>query len=198
MSESFVGSKTADFLNSPLDYAFKEWRIVVEALAKGVQSILLRKGGIQEKEFQLKSPFFWLLPTHYHEELLQIKPEYRYLEKHEEEPPQGLELKYVAQVHEDFFIPDWELIRKLSDYHIWEEQLLKNRFDYGKKKGLSLLIVRVYRAFPPLKLDEQKIKLGGCRSWIKLPYSVADIQLEAVINDEKFCEMRKNILHIIN
>ncbi|ACD84274.1 DUF1802 family protein [Candidatus Methylacidiphilum infernorum] len=196
MSESFPTEQAEDFLNSLEQYAFKDWQIVVEALGKGKQSILLRKGGIQEKEFQLKSPFFWLLPTHYHEELHQVKPEYRFVEKDEgeESSPGCLLLKYVAWVQEDFFVTDWEIVRRLSPFYIWEEPILKKRFDYGKKKGLSVLILRVYRAYPPLEVKEDEKAMRGCRSWVKMASPFTPRRFEAVIDEKKFCEIRKNIL----
>jgi hypothetical protein len=49
--------------------AFKEWAVVVDALGRGEQVLILRKGGIREQrgEFQADHHEFWLFPTRYHE-----------------------------------------------------------------------------------------------------------------------------------
>src|SRR5438034_8244380 len=51
------------------DIAFKEWAVVVDALGRGEQILILRKGGIREQrgEFHVDHNAFWLFPTQYHE-----------------------------------------------------------------------------------------------------------------------------------
>ena len=55
--------------------AFKEWAIVCEALGKGQQSIIFRKGGIHEgkRGFQFKHDQFFLFPTRFHEQEQNVK-----------------------------------------------------------------------------------------------------------------------------
>ena len=47
---------------------FKEWAVVCEAMGRGRQSIILRKGGIAEgrEGFSFKYPEFFLFPTWFH------------------------------------------------------------------------------------------------------------------------------------
>src|SRR6187402_2864851 len=49
--------------------AFKEWAAVCESLAVGRQTIILRKGGIQETggSFTAEHSAFWLYPTNFHQ-----------------------------------------------------------------------------------------------------------------------------------
>src|SRR6476646_1534337 len=49
---------------------FKEWAAVCEALGRGRQSIILRKGGIAEGRdgFSFKHREFFLFPTWFHEQ----------------------------------------------------------------------------------------------------------------------------------
>ncbi|TFE70274.1 hypothetical protein A7Q09_04310 [Methylacidiphilum sp. Yel] len=199
MNESFLKKPpfTIAEESSP-SYAFKDWRIVVEALGQGKQCLLFRKGGIQEKEFQLKAPTFWLLPTSYHEDLLQIKPQYRTFLAGEVGGQDRVVLKYIATVYHSLFITDWEKVRCLSAFHVWEEEILKKRFEYGKKRGLSLLIVRVYKTRSPFTIAWDEKAMGGCRSWIKMTIPSENIEKEAVMDEEKFCEMQKSILFRIN
>lgn len=50
--------------------AFKEWAVVVDALGRGDQIVILRKGGISEGAggFQVEHPQFLLFPTLYHQQ----------------------------------------------------------------------------------------------------------------------------------
>mgnify|MGYP003324622683 CR=1 FL=1 len=61
--------------NKEIGTAFKEWAIVCEALGKGQQSIIFRKGGIHEgkRGFQFKHDQFFLFPTRFHEQEQNVK-----------------------------------------------------------------------------------------------------------------------------
>ena len=50
---------------------FKEWAIVCEALGRGEQSIIVRKGGIAEGRdgFTFRHAEFFLCPTYFHEQV---------------------------------------------------------------------------------------------------------------------------------
>ena len=55
--------------------AFKEWAIVVDALGRGEQIIIFRKGGIAEGRggFEVQYPRFWLFPTLFHQQREQVR-----------------------------------------------------------------------------------------------------------------------------
>ena len=54
---------------------FKEWGLVCGAMGHGLQSIILRKGGISEDEgsFAFKHREFYLIPSHFHEQAGRLK-----------------------------------------------------------------------------------------------------------------------------
>src|SRR5207244_11495131 len=54
---------------------FKEWGIVCEALGRGRQSIILRKGGIAEGRdgFSFRQHEFFLFPTFFHEQPAKVR-----------------------------------------------------------------------------------------------------------------------------
>jgi hypothetical protein len=56
--------------------AFKEWEIVVDALGRGEQILLLRKGGIHEGRggFRPEHRRFLLFSTHYHQQRESVVP----------------------------------------------------------------------------------------------------------------------------
>ncbi|MDD4932934.1 MAG: DUF1802 family protein [Methylacidiphilaceae bacterium] len=166
--------------------ALKEAEPVVRALGKGWQSLILRKGGIAEGRggFTARHADFWLLPTRFHAQPTKIRPEFRFpAEEGEGTEPEAVELQYVAKLAWSRWIADWTRIRRLSRLQLWEEELLRERFAYGGKEGLHLLMVRVYRSEKVICPWESN--LGGCRSWVALrhPWSEAMVP---VLSDGQF------------
>ncbi len=76
--------------------AFKEWRSVIEALGRGEQIIILRKGGIIEDEgdFVPREKYFFLFPTLTHERRENLKKIY----DSEEQQDQDIEIKYWGKL----------------------------------------------------------------------------------------------------
>ena len=56
--------------------ALKEWAVAIRAIDRGQQIVLLRKGGIREKEFKVEHENLFLYPTYEHQEEDLLKPEY--------------------------------------------------------------------------------------------------------------------------
>src|SRR5262249_58265871 len=62
---------------TPTTPALKEWGAAVHALLEGRQLVLLRKGGIGEKRFELAAREFLLFPTVAHSHAQRVRPEHR-------------------------------------------------------------------------------------------------------------------------
>jgi hypothetical protein len=160
--------------------AFKEWSYIVEALGKGKQNIILRKGGISEDDFTLKSNKFLLFPTLYHQAHSFIKPEWLdKLDGNLYQQDDKVEIKYYAEVADSKVIADKNILDKLYPYHAWTKEIIEERFERWHK-NIQLLIVQVYQLHKPLKIDIIP-EYGGCKSWIDIN---AEISLEGtpVIN----------------
>jgi hypothetical protein len=54
---------------------FKEWSLVCDALGRGTQSVILRKGGIAEgrRGFSFRYREFFLFPTLIHEQVEKVR-----------------------------------------------------------------------------------------------------------------------------
>src|SRR5688572_19937286 len=129
-----------------LQHAFKEWAVVCEALAQGRQSLILRKGGIDEDtgDFRALHDRFWLYPTYTHQQRDGIQEDARPLLDHvmtNPPPPGKLRLQYWAEVVTIYRIHDELTPLLLSHLHIWSEETVRNRFHY-RMPGLYLLVVR--------------------------------------------------------
>lgn len=96
--------------------ALKEWAVVCQALAEGKQIFILRKGGIQEKEFQVKDQEFLLYPTLEHQSREEIKPEFHDL------------FKRYPSFDEEEFIPISHYAKVIRDVPISSKEKLETLF----------------------------------------------------------------------
>ncbi len=160
--------------------AFKEWQVVCEALASGEQNLILRKGGISEGKhgFQWIHDRFFMFPSYFHEQLDQVKPmpdgTPRQLKSApvakpgNEDDAREIEFGIYCEAIETGRLTDWEEIQKLDSEHIWKEEIIRERFEWGDEFGISYARVKVWVLDNPVKLLDRK-GFGGCRSWIGLP-----------------------------
>lgn len=182
-----------------MSIAFKEWRIICDALQTGRQSIILRKGGIAEGRggFSFDQPEFFLFPTLFHEQLKSVRidpdsvdPALRESLSGEGTPePAEVRIELFVRLERAAVLRDWAEVAALAPLHIWNEDILKDRFGWGREKSaLSLALVRVYRLAEPWVLPYDKEAFGGCKSWIELPDPPSGWRedLTAAIADDAF------------
>lgn len=165
--------------------AFKEWALIVDALGKGKQNLILRKGGIAEEgpEFNLKAKKFLLLPTQFHQSKDLIKPSWQNLldgsrfqiDEHH------VWLEYFAEVVDTRLLSDWEALKKLANFHAWTEEAIREKFNRWEK-SIHLLIVQVSRLPQPVNLL-MRPEYAGCKSWVELEETIP-LEGSPVINKE--------------
>lgn len=152
-----------------MSIAFKEWALVCEALGRGEQSIILRKGGIAEGRagFRFQHPEFLLLPTLFHEQAakLRVPPETPVPGPREDGT---LEVRYAARVEWTQDIADWAKVQALAPFHLWQEFEIEKRFVQDEKQMVSLAFVRIQRLSEPFVFADSP-RYGGCRSWVEIP-----------------------------
>jgi hypothetical protein len=166
-------------------FAFKEWTLICDALERGEQSLIIRKGGIAEGRdgFRFKHEEFALFPTLFHEQAAKLKvapsttlPAMR---------TDGLhEIRLLAQVEWTADVTDWEKVRALAPFHLWQESEIEKRFRQDDAPGVSLAFVRVQRLSEP-HLFPDSPKYGGCRSWIEVPELAGGVTMAPVIGEEE-------------
>ncbi len=170
---------------------FKEWALVCEALGRGQQSILLRKGGIAEGRagFQFQHREFFLFPTFFHEQLGKVRTNAA------EIPPQrsgDIEIKFFAKLEESLLVTSWEMAAALEPFHILHNDVVRERFAYDETLGIYVGFVRVFRLTTPWIIPDLPA-YGGCRSWVKLPELPGDIALKAVLADDEHAEQLEKL-----
>lgn len=170
--------------------AFKEWAIIVDALGRGEQILLLRKGGIAERRggFQVEHPRFLFFPTLYHQQRENVLPaaQARYDEIAPDLPPsEVLRLEFCAEVVSWRKLDSFAAVQLLRGQHIWRDDVLAQRFDWGKEQAIHALAVRVSRL--PQRLELPMLSgYGGCKSWIELAEDILTDAAQPVLAESAF------------
>src|SRR5712671_6677552 len=115
--------------------AFKEWAGICAALGSGLQTLILRKGGIHEGRdgFRVAHGEFWLFPTYVHEAAAGLEPEaLPLLARAESERPEAgtLRLANYAIVTDVFEVQEERLLSRLAGLHLWSPRTVGERFHY--------------------------------------------------------------------
>lgn len=169
--------------------AFKEWAVVVEALLSGRQTILLRKGGIVEERgaFSVDHSRFLLFPTFAHQNAEDLIPEERSNLKrlHGAKNLDSVEIKGWVQAEQVHFLENWETVKRVQPFGIWSIKCLEERFHWGGRSGIHLIVGRVYRLKTPATFPMLK-SYGGCKSWVELARSVSLQDSSPVLTDAQF------------
>jgi hypothetical protein len=170
--------------------AFKEWAIVVDALGRGGQIVILRKGGIREGRggFSVDHPQFLLFPTRFHQERESVLPaaQARFDQIAPMFPAQDrLRLEFFGEVIAWYRLESLAAAERLRGQHVWRDEVIAQRFDWGKEKAIFALAVRVF-CLPEIVEMPMREKYGGCRSWIELETEVAADNTRPVLTDEAF------------
>lgn len=171
--------------------AFKEWAVVCAALARGEQTIILRKGGIREGRdgFRVAHDRFWLLPTRFHAAADALVPAGQALLAAAEtlNADSAFWIQHFAVVEKVVELVTEDEALALAGLHIWSESTVRQRFHY-KQPGLYCLVVRVFHA-PVATRVEDTPQIAGCRSWVELPRAISAESLEPVVNDRAFQQL---------
>ncbi len=163
--------------------ALKEWSAVVHALLDGRQRVLLRKGGIGEKRFEVAAQEFLLFPTVAHSHAERVRPEHRALldAAVADSDDDHLVVRAAAKVVAALPVNRPEKLGLIEDLHIWTaESVRADRLDFRPKHKLAVLIVQAIPLTEPVRLDRLP-EYAGCTSWVPLPLCP---ELAAPVHDD--------------
>ena len=175
-----------------MNVAFKEWAVIIDALGRGEQILIFRKGGISEGlgGFQIEHPEFLLFPTLFHQQRESVLPaaQNRFDEIAKTFPtPDVLRLEFFARVVDWRNLDSLAAAERLRGEHCWRDQVVAERFDWGKSKNIFALAVRVFRLAKPVELPNLP-GYGGCKSWIELAQPISTDDAVPVLDDVEFAE----------
>ena len=174
--------------------AFKEWAGICDALTSGRQSLILRKGGIEEGPggFSPEHPAFWLYPTLVHEGEQGLK---RPSVSSRTAEPGVLEIDGFVAVESVARIDSIDALLRLDDLHEWTEETVRKRFDY-RRPGLWVLGVRAYRKPEPARIAVTPAQIG-CKTWVPLDAPIATKGLLPVLDDAEAARARDRLAHLL-
>ena len=170
--------------------ALKEWAITVDALSRGQQILLLRKGGIHEegKDFRVIHPEFLLYPTYEHQREDLLKDEHQpALSRLLEDSPRSdsITFTHFAKVEELMEVEAQEKVDDLFPHHIWTDAYAQSRLHWKPMLPLSIMLLRVYRIEQPVTVPFIP-EYGGCKSWVDIIPRVDLGNLTPALTDQAF------------
>lgn len=164
-------------------YALKEWSAAVHALLDGRQTILLRKGGIREKRFEVAAREFLLFPTVAHSHAERVRAEHQSLLAlaAADSTEQQVTVRAAAKVVAALPVNRPEGLAEIEDLHIWTaESVQADRLDFRPKHKLAVLVVQAMPLVEPVQ-PTRTPDYAGCTSWVPLPVEPA---LAAPVHDD--------------
>ena len=170
--------------------ALKEWAVTVDALARGEQVLLLRKGGIHEdgKDFRVIHREFLLYPTYEHQKAELLRTEHQpALEAVLAQPrdPEGITFTHFAAAAEVLEIDGQQQVDDLAPHYIWTADYAQSRLRWKPMLPLSVMLLRAYRLEAPVTAPWLP-EYGGCTSWVEVLTDVPLGRLEPVLGDAEF------------
>ena len=169
--------------------AFKEWAVVVDALGRGDQIIILRKGGVTEGRtgFQIQHDRFLLFPTLFHQQRESVisSAQRRYDASLPSLLPHSIHIAFVATLADWKHIDSFDAVMRLRGQHVWRDEVIRDRFDRGVSKGIFAMALRVSRLTEHIVLP-MRSEYGGCKSWAELDSVVPTGAAQQVLTDSEF------------
>ncbi len=151
--------------------ALKEWSAAVWALLDGRQTVLLRKGGIGEKRFEVAASDFLLFPTVAHSHAQRVRPEHQELlaAAAGDSTEDQVTVRAAAKVVAAYAVHHPERLPEIEDLHIWTaESVRADRLDFRPKHQLAVMVVSAIPLVEPVRLTRTP-DYAGCTSWVQLP-----------------------------
>src|SRR5574337_184987 len=177
--------------------ALKEWSAVVRALLDGRQQVLLRKGGIREKRFEVAAQQFLLFPTIAHSHAERVRPEHRDLlaVSGADSTDDAVVLRAGAKVVAAVEVHRPESLDAIEDLHIWTaESVRADRLDFRPKHRLAVLVVQAIPLVEPVRLTRTP-DYAGCTSWVQVP--VAPALTAPVCDDAALRDIAARVRYVV-
>ena len=170
--------------------ALKEWATVLEAMGRGEQLVLIRKGGLIEpgSGFELIAKTFVFYPTFEHQAVNYLRPEFRrYFEDASgRRAPGGSVRFHLAGVAvSSAQSQDPAIVGRLSRFHVYNEDFVTQRLKWQPDQPLTVVLVRAYRLPAPIQRPVAAA-YAGCTSWVALEAPVSLAGAAPVLEDAAF------------
>ena len=170
--------------------ALKEWATVLEAMSRGEQLVLIRKGGLLEpgSGFEMVSEPFLFYPTFEHQAVHYLRPPYQaYFDQAlARRAPEGMvRFELVGCAMWSTESRDPSVVERLQAFHIYNESFIAQRLRWKPDQPLAIVVVRVFRLAEP-KSALVLPSYAGCKSWVALDSTVPLANAQPVLDDAQF------------
>jgi hypothetical protein len=177
--------------------ALKEWATVLEAMARGEQLVLIRKGGLIEpgSGFELMAPVFVFYPTFEHQAVNYLREPYRryFDEAQAHRAPEGqVRVELVGVAVSSVQSRDPDIVKRLAAVHIYNDAFVSQRLKWQPDQPLTVAVIRAYRLAEP-RLLAVVPRYAGCRSWVDLDEPVPLKAAAPVLDDAAFARRLKEL-----
>lgn len=172
------------------DAALKEWATVLEAMGRGEQLLLIRKGGLIEpgQGFELTAKTFLFYPTFEHQAVQYLRPPYQgyFDQAAARRAPQGhIKIELVGQAVASTRSTDVSLIERLAEFHVYNSAFALQRLKWQPEMPLAFVAIRAYRLPEPRVLPVNPT-YAGCTSWVVLDGAQPLTGLVPALDDAAF------------
>ena len=137
----------------PNHTALKEWASAIDALGRGEQVILIRKGGIADPTFGVEAERFYLFPTNFHDG--------------GGEPPRAVPITHWCESVRTWRVRDLDALYRLEPLVVFDRNTLETRYRFRADQAIHVIGVRTYR-LPRPAIVAMTDDYAGCRSWVSL------------------------------
>lgn len=142
----------------PNHTALKEWSSVVQALGRGQQVILIRKGGIADPSFGVEAERFYLYPTYFHQGESDSRP--------------LVSITHWAEVVKTSVVRERRQLEELAAHVVLPDETLAARFHFRPDQALYVIAVRAWKLARPVEVRYREA-YSGCRSWISIEEEIS-------------------------
>ena len=137
----------------PNHTALKEWASAIDALGRGAQVILIRKGGIADPSFGVEAERFYLFPTNFHDG--------------GGAPPRAVPITHWCEAVRTWRVRDLDALHRLEPLVVFDRDTLETRYRFRADQAIHVIGVRTYRLARPATVAMTD-DYAGCRSWVSL------------------------------
>ncbi len=137
----------------PNHTALKEWANAIEALGRGEQVILIRKGGIADPTFGVEAERFYLFPTYFHQSETSSDPR--------------IAITHWCGVVRTWRVRELDVLYRLEPFVIFPRAALEERYRFRGDQALHVIGVRTSALARPAMIEPTEA-YAGCRSWVSI------------------------------
>ena len=174
--------------------ALKEWATVVEAMARGKQLVLIRKGGLIEpgSGFAVQAETFVFYPTFEHQAVQYLRPEFTgYFDAAQGRRVPGgtVGFELIGHAVASWSTHDATIVSRLRGVHIYNEAFLTQRLKWQPEQPLMIVLVRAWRLPQAVQVVAQP-QYAGCKSWVELEVAIPLTGATPILDEARFQEHR--------